>query len=118
MPKLAIHGLTPSDRAALSPSVPLSLRHPPSDLRPFKSQKLATHGLTPSGRAATVRPGFLSLQGEAQRLTPLATEYRYPGDAHAPEPETAQTLLRAAEEIHRVVIASLASEGPKPTAKE
>ena len=68
--------------------------------------------------SATVRPGFLSLLGEAQRLTPLATEYRYPGDAHAPEPETAQALLQAAEEIHRVVIASLASKGPNPTAKE
>jgi len=51
-------------------------------------------------------------------LTPLATEYRYPGDAHAPEPATAEALLRAAEEIHRVVIASLASKGPNPTAKE
>jgi len=80
--------------------------------------KLAIHGLTPLGRPATVRPGFLSLLGEAHRLTPLATEYRYPGDAHAPEPATAEALLRAAEEIHRVVIASLASKGPNPTAKE
>jgi len=63
--------------------------------------------------AATVRTGFLSLQGEAQRLAPLATEYRYPSDAHAPEPETAQSLLVDAEEIHRFVTASLASEGPK-----
>ena len=47
-----------------------------------------------------------------------APEYRYPGDAHAPEPATAEALLRAAEEIHRVVIASLASKGPNPTAKE
>ncbi len=57
-------------------------------------------------------PGFSAYSEHARDLTPLATEFRYPGDASAPPPERAREILRQATEIFeytgRLVAADLA----------
>lgn len=49
------------------------------------------------GRA--VEPGWAVYVEHARELTPLATEYRYPGDAIAPTPELAAAAMSRAEEL-------------------
>jgi len=44
-------------------------------------------------------PGFSAYVEHARVLTPLATEFRYPSDVHAPEPEHARDVLEQASEI-------------------
>lgn len=44
-------------------------------------------------------PGFSAYAEHARVLTPLATEFRYPGDVHAPAPEDAREVLRQATEL-------------------
>lgn len=56
---------------------------------------------------AAVPPGFSSLREHARRLTPLATEYRYPGDAVDSDEEQAMRLLQLAEELCAVVAESV-----------
>lgn len=44
-------------------------------------------------------PGFARYQSHAEELTPLATAYRYPGDASEPDLALAVRALSLAEEI-------------------
>jgi HEPN domain-containing protein len=44
-------------------------------------------------------PAFGQFQGHAEQLTPLATAYRYPADASAPDIALASQALALAEEI-------------------
>jgi hypothetical protein len=46
-----------------------------------------------------VAPGLNNLLDAADRLTPYAVAYRYPGDILAPGPEEFAAALAAAEEI-------------------
>ena len=43
---------------------------------------------------------FEQLRGHAKRLTPLAHEFRYPGDVVEPTPEEANQALALAEEVY------------------
>ena len=49
--------------------------------------------------ADTKPPGFVRYRTHAQRLTPLASEYRYPGDVDSPAPDQARQILELAEEL-------------------
>lgn len=49
----------------------------------------------------TQEPGFSAYTGHARDLTPLATEFRYPGDGLSPEPARAREALGQATEIFR-----------------
>ncbi len=42
---------------------------------------------------------FVNLEQAVRELTPLATEFRYPGDADAPLPEDAGRALQLAENV-------------------
>ena len=44
-------------------------------------------------------PGFGAYAEQARALTPLATEFRYPGDAMEPDPERAGEVLGQAADI-------------------
>jgi HEPN domain-containing protein len=46
-----------------------------------------------------VDPSFETLRQRAEELTPLATEFRYPGDQFEPLIEEARPLLQKAQEI-------------------
>jgi HEPN domain-containing protein len=47
----------------------------------------------------TQEPGFGAFAEHARVLTPLATEFRYPGDVLSPAPERAREILGQATEI-------------------
>lgn len=47
----------------------------------------------------TQEPGFSAYAEHARVLTPLATEFRYPGDLLSPAPEWAKEILGQATEI-------------------
>ncbi len=44
-------------------------------------------------------PGFAAYGDHARALTPLATEYRYPGDSVSPSRELARMAMSQAEEV-------------------
>ena len=50
---------------------------------------------------ATAQVGFSAYAEHARELTPLATEFRYPGDLQEPEPLRARHVLVLAEEVVR-----------------
>lgn len=50
---------------------------------------------------------FLQLSDAAELLTPLATEFRYPGDIMEPEQEDADEAYKAAQDVLRFVLSRL-----------
>ena len=61
-------------------------------------------------KAMEIEPVFGTWTDAADRLTPLATAYRYPGDADQPEAEDVDEALDDAETILRQVRAFLPRE--------
>lgn len=45
-------------------------------------------------------PEFAAYRNHAMLLTPLATEFRYPGDAREPSPQRSEQALTLAEELY------------------
>ncbi len=48
-----------------------------------------------------IQPTFEQLRSHAEILSPLAHEFRYPGDSSEPTPEEAAQALAMAEEVYR-----------------
>ena len=61
-------------------------------------------------RAMQIEPPFESWQDAADRLTPFATAYRYPGSDDQPELEELEEALDDADCIYRQVLAFLPSD--------
>lgn len=57
---------------------------------------------------------FSSLLDAAERLTPYATVYRYPGEVLEPDREEFEEAVKAADEVCRVVLAVLPGEVHPP----
>ena len=63
-------------------------------------------------RATPVAPGLSQLLDQADRLTPYAVAYRYPGEQLVPSGEEFAAALSAAEEIFGVIESLLSPESP------
>lgn len=61
-------------------------------------------------QAMQIRPEFKGLLDAAERLTPYATLFRYPGDVLEPEPFELEQAMRDAEEIYVFIIEMLPQE--------
>jgi len=61
-------------------------------------------------RALPVTPGLSKLLDQADRLTPYAVAYRYPGEELVPSTEEFAAALTAAEEIFACIESLLSSE--------
>jgi HEPN domain-containing protein len=61
-------------------------------------------------QAVDVDPAWVDCIETARLLTPLAVEYRYPGDFVEPEPEEFQTAFEAAQVMYAFVLAKLPVE--------
>lgn len=60
---------------------------------------------------ADIDSTFYQLSDAAELLTPLATEFRYPGDILEPEPSDAEEAYRVAEQVVTFVISRLPDIG-------
>jgi HEPN domain-containing protein len=78
----------------------------------FRDQHAAkTHNLVVLlEKAAETGPGFLMWTGAAERLTPYATDYRYPGPIEDPDPEQVDEALDDAASIYNQALTYLPSE--------
>jgi len=65
--------------------------------------------------AAATEPGFQCFLTHAIELTPLATEFRYPGDVFQPSPPEAERVLKLAKELCDWILTNFAKFLP-PTA--
>ena len=66
------------------------------------------HLLTPLVTLCSdINKSFLELLDAAEILTPLATEFRYPGDILEPDPSDADEAYRIAEDVVQFVISKL-----------
>ena len=63
-------------------------------------------------RATPVAPGLSQLLDQADRLTPYAVAYRYPGEELVPSAEEFAAALFAAEEIFACIESLLSLESP------
>jgi len=61
-------------------------------------------------QAIDIDPSFSALIETARLLTPLAVEFRYPGDFVEPEPEEFQEAYFAAQSLYAFVLAKLPGE--------
>ena len=60
---------------------------------------------------ADIDSSFVQLSDAAELLTPLATEFRYPGDILEPDPSDAEKAYIAAEYVVRFVSSRLPDVG-------
>jgi HEPN domain-containing protein len=60
---------------------------------------------------ADIDISFVQLSDAAELLTPLATEFRYPGDILEPDPSDAEEALRVAEHVVAFVSSRLPDVG-------
>jgi HEPN domain-containing protein len=60
---------------------------------------------------ADIDSSFVELSDSAELLTPLATEFRYPGDILEPDPSDAKEAYKAAEYVVEFVRSRLAEVG-------
>src|SRR5438270_819088 len=65
-----------------------------------------------AARATPVAPGLSQLLDQADRLTPYAVAYRYPGEELVPSAEEFAAALFAAEEIFACIESLLSLESP------
>lgn len=61
-------------------------------------------------QAMDVDPAWVDCLEAARLLTPLAVEYRYPGDFVEPEPEEFQAAFEAAQSLYAFALAKLPIE--------
>jgi len=57
-----------------------------------------------------LRPGFSDLLDAAERLTPYATLFRYPGDILEPDPIEFEQALTDAEQFYAYILETLPQE--------
>ena len=63
-------------------------------------------------------PGFSRFLSHAMELTPLATEFRYPGDVFEPSNEEAAHALSLAEELTTWIIGEFSKLSPPNSSEE
>jgi HEPN domain-containing protein len=78
----------------------------------FRERRVArTHDLRSLlNAAAACESGFLTWEDAAERLTPYATLYRYPGEPAGPDPDQFEEALTDATDIYNQVLSILPPE--------